>query len=129
MSMPKKLVINGRLSGMNELIEKNRQNPQAGAKLKRQAQADVLWFIKSQIRGKLKEPVYMAYLWVEKDRRRDMDNVSAFGRKVIQDALVQSGKLKNDGWENIKGFCDKVAIDNEMPRIDVMIYEAGEEIP
>lgn len=128
MSMPKKLIINGRLSGMNELIEKNRQNPQAGAKLKREAQADVLWFIKSQIHGKLKEPVYMAYLWVEKDRRRDMDNVSAFGRKVIQDALVQSGKLKNDGWDNITGFCDNFAIDKERPRIEVTIYESGEEV-
>lgn len=57
-----------------------------------------------------------------------MDNVSAFGRKVIQDALVVAGKLKNDGWDNIRGFCDDFAIDKEKPRIEVTIYEAGEEM-
>ena len=126
--MPKKLIINGRLAGMNELIEKNRQNPKAGAKLKREAQADVIWFIRTQLRGALKEPVYMKYLWVEKDRRRDKDNVSAFGRKIIQDALVVAGRLRNDGWDNISGFCDDFAVDNKRPRIEVTIYEAGEEV-
>jgi Holliday junction resolvase RusA-like endonuclease len=127
--MPKKLIINGRLAGMNELIEKNRQNAYAGAKLKREAQADVIWFIRTQLKGSLREPVYMKYLWVEKDRRRDMDNVSAFGRKIIQDALVVTGRLKNDGWDNITGFCDDFSVDNKRPRIEVTIYEAGEEIP
>lgn len=127
--MPKKLVINGRLPGLNDLIEKERTHRQAGGKLKRESQADVIWFIKTQLQGKLKEPVYMAYLWVEKDRRRDMDNVSAFGRKVIQDALVISGKLKNDGWDNIKGFSDSFLVDRERPRIEVTIYESGEEVP
>ena len=125
--MPKKVVINGRLPGMNELIEGNRQNPRAGARLKREAQADVIWFIRTQLNGALREPVYMKYLWVEKDRRRDKDNVSAFGRKVIQDALVVTGRLKNDGWENIKGFCDDFAVDSAKPRIEITIYEAGEE--
>lgn len=36
----------------------------------------------------------MRYRWFEKDRRRDLDNVSSFGRKVIQDALVECGVLK-----------------------------------
>lgn len=126
--MPKKLIINGRLPGMNEYIEKSRQNPKAGANLKKQAQTEVIWFIKSQIRGKLKEPVYMSYLWVERDRRRDKDNVSAFGRKVIQDALVQTGRLRNDGWENVDGFCDEFSVDKARPRIEVTIYEADELI-
>ena len=127
--MPMKLVINGRLPNLNDLVEKERTHRQAGAKLKRESQAEVIWFIRTQLREALKEPVYMAYLWVEKDRRRDMDNVSAFGRKVIQDALVITGRLKNDGWDNIIGFCDDFAVDKDRPRIEVTIYENGEEVP
>ena len=72
---------------------------------------------------KIKKPVTMSYLWVEQDRRRDMDNVSSFGRKVIQDGLVKSGILRNDGWKEIKGFSDSFAVDQRNPRIEVTITE------
>lgn len=28
-----------------------------------------------------KEPVFMEYHWIEKDKRRDRDNICAYGRK------------------------------------------------
>lgn len=63
--------------------------------------AAVVAVLRGQIRRPLREPVYCRYLWVERDRRRDKDNIAAFGRKVIQDALVQMGALRNDGWGGI----------------------------
>ena len=69
----------------------------------------------------------MRYLWVEKNRRRDKDNISSFGRKVIQDALVKMGVLRNDGWENIEGFSDNFAVDKGKPRIEIEIEEPGEK--
>lgn len=66
----------------------------------------------------------MHYLWVEKDRRRDKDNVSSFGRKIIQDALVSVHALKNDGWANIEGFTDSFAMDKKRHRIEIIIEEA-----
>ena len=65
----------------------------------------------------------MRYRWYEKDRRRDLDNVSSFGRKVIQDAVVQTHDLKNDGWKEITGFSDEFFVDADNPRIEVEIEE------
>ncbi len=64
----------------------------------------------------------MLYRWYEPSRRRDLDNISAFGRKVIQDGLVQAGVLENDGWKQICGFVDEFFVDTEHPRIEVYIY-------
>ena len=63
----------------------------------------------------------MAYRWFERDRKRDKDNVSAFGRKVIQDALVHTGVLKNDNWACVDGFSDQFEVDRKRPRIEVEI--------
>lgn len=69
----------------------------------------------------------MVYNWYEKDRRRDKDNVSGFGRKVIQDALVKAKILKNDGWKDIDGFSDKFYVDTKNPRVVVEILEVNED--
>ena len=80
--------------------------------------------IKQQMRGiRIEEPVFMEYRWYEKNRRRDLDNISSFGRKVIQDALVQTHVLKNDGWKEIEGFSDEFFVDADNPRIEVLIRE------
>lgn len=65
----------------------------------------------------------MRYKWFEKNRRRDLDNVSSFGRKVIQDALVQAHTIQNDGWKEITGFSDEFFVDARNPRIEVEIEE------
>ena len=76
-------------------------------------------------RLRITNPVRMTYRWYEKDRRRDLDNVSSFGRKVIQDALVKTKVLQNDGWSNIIGFCDSFSVDKDNPRIEIEIEEKG----
>lgn len=118
-----KLVIPFILPGLNELIAAERQHRQKAAKLKREQQRAVELVLKSQLCRPLREPVTMHYLWVEKDRRRDKDNVSSFGRKIIQDALVSIHALKNDGWANIEGFNDSFCVDKKRPRIEVFIEE------
>ena len=94
-----RLIIPFSLPGLNEYIEAERGHRQKGAKLKRDCQTSVILALRRQIRTPLREPVVMHYLWVEKDRRRDKDNISSFGRKVIQDALVKMGALKNAGHQ------------------------------
>lgn len=126
--MPRRLVIPGRLPGLNEYIDAERNNRYLAAKLKREAEAAVLWAARKSLRGwSAQKPVVMRYLWVERNRRRDKDNISGYGRKVIQDALVQGGYLKNDGWGQIEGFSDAFAVDARRPRIEVLILEEGEE--
>ena len=121
-----KIIIPFTLPGLNDYIRELDRNRHKGAELKKQCQSAVAAVVRRQIRGKLREPVRMQYLWVEKDRRRDKDNVSAFGRKVIQDALVVTRKLQNDGWANISGFSDDFAVDKKRPRIEIVIEEAVE---
>lgn len=72
---------------------------------------------------KFSEPVEMEYCWIEKDRRRDKSNISSFGRKVIEDALVKTHYLKNDGWDDIERFSDEFKVDKKNPRIEVRIRE------
>lgn len=118
-----KIVIKGRLPGLNEYIAAERTNRHAAAKMKREAQALVMLQVRRQIRRPLAEPVYMCYLWVEPNRKRDKSNICGFGRKVIEDALVKCGALKNDGWADIAGFADDFAVDKGYPRIEIDIQE------
>lgn len=118
-----KLIIPGRLPGLNEYIAAERTHKQKAAKMKRREQDAVIWCIRSCKLKKCSKGIYMRYLWVEKDKRRDKDNICAFGRKVIQDALVESKIIPNDNWEWIKGFSDEFATDNKNPRIEIEILE------
>lgn len=118
------LVIPGPLPGLNEYIEAERAHRQKGASMKRQVQRAVELCAKKQLRGfRPAGPVRMKYTWYERNRRRDKDNVSSFGRKVIQDALARAGVLENDGWAQIEGFSDAFRVDAKRPRVEVEISE------
>lgn len=120
------LVIEGSLPGLNEYIEAERGNRFQGAKMKRVWGEKIMWQARRDLgRVKIPCPVVMHYTWYEKDRRRDMDNISAFGRKVIQDALVKGGWLPNDGWAQIAGFTDEFKVDKLRPRIEVCFEMTG----
>ncbi len=124
--MTYKFTIRGTLPGLNELIEAERRNRYAGAALKKQSESVVMHAARSLGKMRFTEPVYIVYHWYEPNRRRDKDNISSFGRKVIQDALVKSKILQNDGWSNIIGFEDRFEVDKKNPRIVVEIYEVEE---
>lgn len=121
-----KFTIKGTLPGLNELIEAERRHRQEGARLKKQCEAVVMHAARQLGGAEFEEPVYMVYHWYEKDRRRDKDNICAFGRKVIQDALVKARYLSNDGWKNIRGFEDHFEVDAKNPRVVVEIWERDE---
>lgn len=48
-----------------------------------------------------------SFLWIEPDRRRDHDNVTA-GKKVVLDALVRYQVLPNDTRRYVTGSSDRV---------------------
>lgn len=116
------LIISGRLDNLNDYIAACRANQYKGAHLKAKNEQKVQAEIYEQLgRLRITRPVRMIYRWYEKDRRRDLDNISSFGRKVIQDALVDTRVLKNDGWKEIVGFSDEFFVDAHNPRIEVEI--------
>ncbi|MFQ7507268.1 RusA family crossover junction endodeoxyribonuclease [Anaerobutyricum hallii] len=119
-----KLMIPGKLDNLNDYITACRTNQYKGAKVKHKNENRVIQAIYEQLgRLRIKKPVYMTYAWYEPNKRRDLDNVSSFGRKVIQDALVETRVLENDGWKNIVGFQDNFYIDADNPRVEVVIRE------
>lgn len=125
-----KLTIPGILPGLNEYIDAERsyKGKYKAASMKKQAQNVIGYMVKTQLRGGVRftRPVVIHYLWIEPSRRRDKDNV-AFAKKFIQDALVEAGVLRNDGWAEIEHFTDDFAVDPKNPRVEVTIeeYEGG----
>lgn len=116
-----RFVVYGLLPNLNDYITAERRNRYAAAAMKKKSQAAVLAAIRRSCRGvKITGPVVLHYLWVEKNRRRDKDNV-AFAQKFVQDALVQAGVLKNDGWAEVEGFTHAFALDKNHPRVEVEV--------
>lgn len=104
--MTQKLIIKGRLPGLNEIINADRTNRHIGAKLKKEWTELVAWECKRQ---KL-IPVDKAdfeFTWIEQNMRRDKDNIASGGHKMIFDGLVTAGILTGDGWKQIGNFSDK----------------------
>lgn len=119
-----KLIIPCQLHGMNDYIGELNKSRHAGAALKKTDQRTVELCAKTQLRKfRPTGPVWMKYIWYERNKKRDKDNISSFGRKVIQDGLVKAGVLENDGWKHIEGFSDRFRVDEKRPRIEVEIIE------
>jgi len=126
-----KLVIKGRLDGLNEytkanrtIIRKGKSIYYKGNDIKKDNEEIVKQAIEEQLRRlHIEKPVVLKFAWYEPNKMRDHDNVSSFGRKVIQDALVKCKVLQDDGWRYVVGFTDDFYCDKENPRIEVLIVE------
>lgn len=118
------LIINGRLPSMNQWVNANRTNPYAGNKMKHDAMEHIQLCIREQLHDlRISSPVLLSYEFYEDSMKRDHDNVYSFAAKVIQDALVRCGVLRNDGWHEIIGFDAVFEVDRIHPRIVVRIHE------
>lgn len=122
-----RLVIPGPLPGLNEFIRAERGNKYAGNQVKKHAEAAIAACIRQQLgRQRAQPPVQLRITWVERDRRRDRDNV-AFAKKFILDALVRAGVIPDDGWDMVTGFRDAFALDRANPRVEVEILQEAAE--
>lgn len=105
------ITIKGRLVSLNEYINAERRNRFMAAKLKKEAQEMVSWQIKSM--PVIQEASFFHFEWHIPNKKRDPDNISSYGRKVILDAMVKSGKLENDNLKWVKGFTDTFVVSDE----------------
>lgn len=118
------LIIKGKLDSLNDYTKACRSNRYAGAEMKHKNENTVLCAIYEQLgRTRINGKIKMRYKWFEPNTKRDLDNVSSFGRKVIQDALVKAKIITDDGWKNILGFSDEFHVDKKNLRIEVVIEE------
>lgn len=121
--MTQRFTIPARLPGLNEYTAAQRLNRYKGAQMKREQQGVVSLFIRTAHLQPVSAPVMLRYHFYEPNKRRDLDNISGFAHKVIQDALVQCGVLTGDGWANITGYTDTFSVDKQHPRIEVELEE------
>ena len=132
--MQYKLIIPGTLPNLNDYLKAERQTFRSngsfttkGNEMKHNTQDLIIWQIRKQLKGvHIEKPVRLEYHFYEPNQKRDLDNVSAMVHKCLQDSLVLSGVLDNDGWKNIKGFTDDFDVDKSKPRIEIIIQEVGD---
>ena len=118
------LIIPGTLAGLNEYISKCNIHKLKGAELKKKTEMLISVHIRKQLRGvKISHPIIADFTWFEPNKKRDLDNISAGGKKFIFDALVKCGVLKGDGWAYVTGFTDNFYVDSDNPRIEVILRE------
>ena len=116
-----RLIYEGTLPGLNEYTNSCRSGYRQGARLKRQTEEDLIWIFKSQVKGQLNGLYNVDFVWFEKDKRRDHDNICS-ARKFIFDALVKSEILPDDGWKYVGNFTDTFLVDKERPRIEIYLW-------
>lgn len=107
--MTASLWIPGPLPGLNDLIAAAKGAGGTGrayARLKRAWTTTVWALAKRERLPRFERRVYAQFSWWERDRRRDLDNVAAGGRKLALDGLVKAGVLAGDGWKHVAGWTD-----------------------
>lgn len=117
-----KFVIKDRLAGLNEYTESNRSNPRKGNRVKHKEQQIVNMVIRNAHLTPIHKPVVVNITWYEKDNRRDVDNITA-AKKFIMDSLVETKVLKDDSRRYVKQIVDTVHTDKDNPRIEVELIE------
>lgn len=115
-------VILGKLPGLNEYTQAQRNSKYGGNKAKREAEAHIMKYLPPPIDREIDYPVWLQIDWYEPSNRRDADNVG-FSLKFIQDAMVKAGLLANDSRRYIKGWTPRIHTDKDNPRIEVAVVE------
>lgn len=59
------------------------------------------------------KPIKIHFIWIETSKRRDLDNISAVGRKFILDTMQKCGKIKNDNLNYVVDLHDSAVIDKQ----------------
>ena len=109
---PQRLWVPGRLPGLNEVIAAAKGRGGRGhayATMKRTV-GEMIWAYAKAARLCPVKRARLAFRWVEKDKRRDPDNVSSAGRKFVFDSLVAAGVLPGDGWAAVAGWSDEFEV-------------------
>lgn len=100
------LWIPGPLPGLNEHIAATNRNRYAGNSLKSKWTKRVMFAAcEAKLDGMMLSPVIISFKWVERNMRRDPDNIR-FAAKYACDGLVHARVIPGDGWKHILGFQD-----------------------
>lgn len=115
--------IEGRFPSLNEYVEAERRNRFAGAKMKRRETERARLAAASSGMPAFTGCVTVRFLWIEPNRRRDLDNV-AFAKKFVLDGMVAAGVIEGDGQSHVVGLADFFEVDPARPRVMVEVRDA-----
>lgn len=119
-------VIPGRLPGLNDMIASQGRPWWMGRKVKEDAMSDVMKIMLAYGVPAFKIPVKVHFTWIEKNARRDRDNVMSGGSKIVLDAMKQKGVIIDDSRKWITDIThDTTQLDKLNPRVIVEISEGG----
>lgn len=99
-----------KLPSCNDYINACRKNKFAGAFMKKKTEEKIKAYL-NEI-PTYERPVKIKFTWVEENKRRDLDNI-CFAKKFILDALVETGKLKDDNRKIVTAFEDSFEYGDE----------------
>jgi len=130
-----RVFIEGPLPGLNKFIASAKENGfkrgKNGRRFNRYAAIKKHWtelielVCKAQGIRPVRGPATFHFTWIEKDRRRDPDNLAAGGRKLVLDGFVHAGILENDGWKHVQGWTDEFQVAKDTRRPGVLVIIKG----
>lgn len=115
----------GRLESLNETLKIPRFRFFKLRKRRMVKRRIELWILYARI-PKFEGQVSIHFKWVEKDRRRDYDNIMS-GSKIILDALVNQRRIVNDSQKWLHPPTHSFEVDKANPRIEVTISSSEPE--
>lgn len=119
------IIIKTELPDLNTIIALRGQRGHGFAygRMKKKVQEAIGWELKAQPKPKFHFPQDFIFRWYCKNKKKDKDNISSGGRKMIFDTMVNIGFLPNDGWKEIGDWEDEFLIDTENPRLEIVLVD------
>lgn len=133
LNMTQKLVINRKMPGINELVAAAKRSAfrrgnsgwNAYSSMKSHWSSIIVKLCKLQNLKHVNGMVILTFVWYEKTRRRDPDNITGAGIKFILDSLVKAEVIDGDGWGIIKSpITHHWVLSKEFQGVVVYIKEA-----
>ena len=115
--------------GLNDLLHEAERHPMSYNRMKRDFELIAINAIRVGLRRwKPTGVVIPHYVFAEplKGHKRDYDNIASAGRKIINDALVKSGYLKDDSPEYLE-YGTNTFVYSLVPYIKVYLEEKEDE--
>ena len=101
--MPRQVLrVDGKFPNLNDIIGAARNSRFGSASMKKKWTRIFEKASRKQL-GPIKYPVHLECVWIEGDRRRDLDNVSA-AIKFVLDGMVEAGILVDDSQKWVKSI-------------------------
>jgi len=113
------------LPSLNDVLAEATRHPMAYHRLKESMEKVVISAIRRDLGGyKAEKRVRLYILWGERKKgvKRDFDNITGGGKKIINDALVKSGVIKDDSPKYLLPSKDQFVY-TDKPYIEVQIRE------